>query len=145
MPIDETAYRQLEEIGRRDGRVTTDDMTGVLPIQQMSPGDIAGVIERLEKAGVEVDVDEKLLRPHPGAREAGPAPGVVDAHPAAPHISTPGARPASSREIASMGEAHHDDHHHAKRGAPTWNVGGIDMLPMVCIGVVALVLIVALG
>lgn len=142
MAIDETAYTRLEEIGRRERRVTTDDMRRLLPIDRMSSADLAGVIERLERAGIEVDVDPVLLRPRGDTGEPNDA-GVVDiATYAAPAVSAPGVRPSTPRDLADMGDPHH---HHGSRRAPTWDYGGLDLLPIACVALVAIVLIGALG
>ena len=142
MAIDETAVSRLHDIGRRQGRISAEELGRILPVDRMAPGDIARVVERLESAGIEVDLDPSLLAPRAGAgRDAGDA-GVVDiASPAAPASTAPGVGPSSSHEVASMGASHG----RGSRRAPTWERGGIDLIPIVSIGVVAVVLIIALG
>ncbi|MGQ9365446.1 hypothetical protein [Azospirillum sp. ST 5-10] len=140
MAIDETALARLQDIGRRQGRIGAEELGRILPVDRMSPGDIARVVERLESAGIEVDLDPSLLKPR-ADRDAGDM-GVVDiASPAAPAVSAPGVRPSGSHDVASMGATHG----HGTRRAPTWERGGIDLIPIVSIGVVAIVLIVALA
>ncbi|WP_448188591.1 hypothetical protein [Azospirillum sp. sgz301742] len=145
MPIDESAYRRLEEeAARRGGRMSVEDLGRILPIDSMPATEVAEVVDRLERAGIDVDLDPMLTRPHPDAT-TGNSEGVVDlASPAAPAISAPNVRPTTQADIVAMG----DPHPHARRGhrrAPTWNVDGIEMLPMLAMGIVALVLIVAIG
>jgi hypothetical protein len=145
MPIDETVYRRLEEeAGRRGGRMSVEDLGRVLPLDTMSATEVAEVVERLERAGIDVDVDPMLTRPHPDAT-SGNSDGVVDlASPAAPAISAPNVRPTTQADIVAMGDPHPHTHH-GHRHAPVWNVNGVEMLPMLAMGIVALVLIVALG
>ena len=143
MTIDDSTYQRLEEIGRRDGRVSVEDMARVLPLDSMSATEIAQVVDRLERAGIEVDIDPTLTRPHRDATSDN-ADGVVTmASPAAPAISSPAVKPTTSSDIAAMGNAHGHGHHgHGK--APTWMVNGVEMLPVLSIGIVALLLIVTL-
>ena len=145
MPIDESAYRHLEEeAGRRGGRMSVEELGRILPIDRMSGAEVAEVVDRLERAGIDVDVDPMLTRRHPDTT-AGNSEGVVDlASPAAPAISAPTVRPTTPADIVAMG----DPHPHARRGhhrAPTWNVNGVELLPILAMGIVALVLIVTLG
>lgn len=145
MAISEAAYQRLEAHGRRDGRITTEEIGRELPIEEMDPVEIAQVIDRLERAGIDVDVDPALLKPHPDRGRSGGDAGVVDiAHPAAPAVSAPGVRPSRPVDIAGMGDPHHGHHGHGRK-APTWTRDGIDLLPIVCVGIVAIVMIVALG
>lgn len=145
MPIDESAYRRLEEeAGRRGGRMNVEELGRILPIDTMSAAEVAEVVDRLERAGIDVDVDPMLTRPHPDAT-SGNSDGVVDlASPAAPAISAPRVRPTTQADIVAMGDPH-PHAHHSRRHAPTWNVNGVEMLPMLAVGIVALVLIVALS
>lgn len=145
MPIDESAYRRLEEdAGRRGGRMSVEELGRILPLDSMSATEVAEVVERLEFAGIDVDVDPMLTRPHPDAT-AGNSDGVVDlARPAAPAISAPGVRPTTPADVVTLG-APHPHAHHGHRRAPTWNVNGIEMLPLLAVGIAALVLVVALS
>lgn len=147
MPIDDTVYRRLhEEAGRQGGRLSVEDLGRVLPLDTMSATEVAEVVERLERAGIDVDVDPALTRPHPDAT-IGNSDGVVDlASPAAPAVSAPTVHPSTRADIVAMGDPHPHGHHgHRHRRAPTWNRGGVELLPMLCIAIVAVVLIVALG
>ncbi|WP_029007745.1 hypothetical protein [Azospirillum halopraeferens] len=142
MAIDETALTRLEDVGRRQGRISAEDLGRILPVDRMSPGDIARVVERLESAGIDVDVDPALLHGRSdGGAAAGDAGVVSIARPAAPAVSAPGVRPSTSHDAASMGSTHG----HGTRRAPTWNYEGVDLIPIVSIGAVALLLIVALA
>ncbi|HYG87104.1 MAG TPA: hypothetical protein VD978_12670 [Azospirillum sp.] len=144
MSIDESAYRRLEEIGRRNGRLGVEDVARVLPLDTMSATEVAEVVERLERAGIEVELDPVLARQRPDAT-AGNSEGVVDlASPAAPAISSPRVHPTTQADIVAMGDTHYHGHHGRKR-APTWNVNGIEMLPVLVIAIVAVLMIVALG
>lgn len=145
MPLDESAYRRLEDEARRHGgRMSVEEMGRILPLDSMSTTDVAEVVDRLERAGIDVDVDPALTRPHPDS-SSGNSDGVVTmAAPAAPAISSPRVYPSTPADLAGMGDPHTHGHHGHKR-APTWIVDGVEMLPLLCVGIVALVLIVALG
>ena len=145
MPIDESAYRRLEEeAGRRGGRLTVEDLGRVLPLDSMSATEVEAAVERLERAGIDVDVDPALTRPHPDA-SSGNSDGVVTmASPAAPAISSPRVHPTTQADIVAMGHSHPHGHHGHRR-TPTWTVNGVEMLPMLSVLIVALVLIAALG
>ncbi len=146
MPIDESAYRRLEEeAGRRGGRLTVEDLGRVLPLDSMSATEVAEAVERLERAGIDVDMDPALTRPHPDA-SSGNSDGVVTmASPAAPAISSPRVHPTTQADVVAMGDPHPHAHHGHHRRTPTWTVNGVEMLPMLSVLVVALVLIAALG
>jgi hypothetical protein len=53
----------LVALGRRKGHLTNQDLEAALPVDIMSPEDIALVVVHLEEAGVSVDLDETLLAP----------------------------------------------------------------------------------
>jgi biotin operon repressor len=59
MAADPAALDRLMEIGRRQGYVTVDQITQTLPISAMSEGEIARAVERLEQAGIQVEIDEE--------------------------------------------------------------------------------------
>lgn len=147
MPIDDSVYRRLEEeAGRRGGRLSVEDLGRVLPIDAMSATEVAEVVDRLERGGIDVDVDPALTRPHPDAT-SGNSDGVVDlASPAAPAISAPNVRPTTHADVVAMGDPHPHGHHgHGHRRAPSWNRNGVELLPILSMVIVAVVLIVALG
>ncbi len=144
MPVEESALRRLSDIGRREGRVTVEALARELPIDRMAPEEIAAVIERLEAAGVEVDVsDPSLLRdraPRAARVYEGEkrGEGVVDmGSPAAPAVSAPGVKPSEGGWIGSERGGHHPH-----RVAPTWRVGGIELLPLAAVLAVAILLLI---
>lgn len=146
MARDSAGYARLKAIGVRHGRVTTGDVARILPMADLSVADLTAIMERLEDDGIAVDVDASLLMPRraPVDREHGV--GVVDmAHPAAPAISTPGALPATAGEIAGMGFARQPDAPGGSHHAPTLKRGGIDLLPLLAMGAVVVVMLVAFG
>jgi hypothetical protein len=63
----EPAIRRLQEIGQRQGHLTLEQVKSHLPVDEMTPDEIGGALLRLEEAGVEVELDEELLRPRPDA------------------------------------------------------------------------------
>ncbi|WP_042442326.1 RNA polymerase sigma factor region1.1 domain-containing protein [Azospirillum sp. B510] len=142
---------RLIDHGRRNGnRLSAEALGAALPVDSMTPEETAAVIERVEAAGIEVELDDShLMRGRPG-----PAParqrddhrrgdGVVDmASPAAPAVSAPGAVPSRHGWADDIATGHAGGHH---GGAPTWTRNGVEMLPLACVAAVAVVLIAALG
>lgn len=74
------AIRRLKEIGGEYGYLTLEQIKSVLPVDEMTPEEIGRVVMQIEEAGVEVRLDEDLLRPRPGPRdeEGLPAPALSD-------------------------------------------------------------------
>jgi hypothetical protein len=64
--IDEGRLQDLIELGRTKGRLSTEDLQQAMPVGTMSVGDLAEVILRLERDGIDVDIDPALLQPDPG-------------------------------------------------------------------------------
>jgi hypothetical protein len=62
MASNEAAFRRLVEMGREHGSVTLDQVNAVLPVDGMSQTELAQTLDRLERAGVSVEVDEELTR-----------------------------------------------------------------------------------
>ncbi|MBP2313306.1 hypothetical protein [Azospirillum soli] len=146
MPIDDATLQRLTELGRQNGdRLSIEQLGREVPVETMTPEEVAAVVERLETAGIEVDLEDESLKKPRAARAYPTGAGVVDmASPAAPAVSAPGVKP-SEHGWADEGLGHAHGGHHASRRAPTWNRNGVDMIPIVTFIVVALVLIVALG
>jgi hypothetical protein len=65
MPNEEAAFRRLVDLGRERGFVTLDQVSAELPIDDMSQTELAATLDRLERAGVSVEVDEELTRARP--------------------------------------------------------------------------------
>ena len=69
---------RLVALGRRQGHLTTEDVKHALPVDAMTPDEIALVVVHLEDHGIAVELDESLLAPHPGPRSApGDGPALV--------------------------------------------------------------------
>jgi len=81
---------RLVELGRRRGRLTSEDLRTALPVERMAPEDIALVVLELEDAGVDVQVDDNLL-----ARPGSPAPA-----PDLPVIDLPGTAPPRGEALS---------------------------------------------
>lgn len=141
MASHDAAVQRLIEQGRRTGRLTTDDLSRALPVQTMSAAEIAAVVDRLDAAGIDVDVDERLTggRPRP-QRQAEPLSPTLPPY-AAPAVSEPGVRPSEDGWVGTHGDAPA----HGSRRAPSWEVDGVNMMPVVALGASALVLLIALG
>ena len=58
----ENALRRLIAIQRRLGRITLADIKANYPIDAMSPGAIGRTMDRLEKAGIDIEFYKSLLR-----------------------------------------------------------------------------------
>ncbi|CBS85574.1 hypothetical protein [Azospirillum lipoferum] len=147
---DDRVVESLIDLGRRNGnRLSAEALGSVLPVDTMTPEETAAVIERVEAAGVEVELDDSRLmqgRPNPAlARQGGDyrrGDGVVDmASPAAPAVSAPGAVPSRHGWADDIGSGH-GGHHHA---APTWTRDGVELLPLASVAAVAVLLILMLG
>ncbi|MEK0083945.1 RNA polymerase sigma factor region1.1 domain-containing protein [Benzoatithermus flavus] len=94
------AIRRLKELGQRQGHVTLDQVKSVLPIDTMTPEELGRVAMQLEDAGVEVQLDEDLLRPRSSTREEVASPSrllPVDSEPA----PMPPAAPSPARAATS--------------------------------------------
>ncbi|HLM39737.1 MAG TPA: RNA polymerase sigma factor region1.1 domain-containing protein [Microvirga sp.] len=69
--LDRNTLDRLITLGRRQGQLTTEDLRASLPIESMSPEEIALIVVHLEESGVPVELEESLLSPAP--RSASPA------------------------------------------------------------------------
>jgi len=71
--IDKTSIDRLVALGRKSGRLTTENLRDVLSIETMSADDIALVVVHLEDAGIPVELEDSLLtepkRPQPAATQ----------------------------------------------------------------------------
>jgi hypothetical protein len=65
MATEDAAFRRLVDLGRERGFVTLDQVSAELPIDDMSQTELAATLDRLERAGVSVEVDEELTRARP--------------------------------------------------------------------------------
>jgi hypothetical protein len=65
MATEDAAFRRLVHLGRERGFVTLDQVSAELPIDDMSQTELAATLDRLERAGVSVEVDEELTRARP--------------------------------------------------------------------------------
>lgn len=65
MANEDAAFRRLVDLGRERGFVTLDQVSAELPIDDMSQTELAATLDRLERAGVSVEVDEELTRSRP--------------------------------------------------------------------------------
>lgn len=135
------AVERLIEQGRRTGRLTTDDLNRALPIQSMSAEEIAAVVDRLDAAGIDVDVDERLTGGRPRPQRQGEPLSTTQPPYAAPAVSEPGVRPSREGWVGTHGDAPA----HGSRRAPSWEAGGVNIMPVIAVGASALVLLIALG
>ncbi len=148
--IDDETMQRLTDLGRRHGnRLSVEQLGQEVPVETMTPEEVAVVVDQLESAGIDVELDDaRLKRPRAARAYDGPvdsSAGVVDlASPAAPAVSVPGVKPSvHGWEDEGLGHAHGTAH--GSRKAPVWMRNGVDMLPIVIVVVVAVVLIGVLG
>lgn len=148
---DDRLIQSLIDHGRRNGnRLSAEALGEILPVDTMTPEETAAVIERVEAAGVEVELDDSRLmrgRSNPAlTRRTGDyhrGDGVVDmASPAAPAVSAPGAVPSRHGWADDIADGHAGGHH---GNTPTWKRDGVELLPLASMAVVVVVLIAALG
>jgi len=148
-PADDATIRSLIDQGRRSAnRLSAEALGAALPVETMTPEEIAVVVERIESAGVEVELDDsRLMRSRgvpAGAYRRGD--GVVDiANPTAPAVSAPGAVPSRHGWADGIGANPEYNAAHGHGATPTWSRDGVELLPLATLAGVALVLIVALG
>lgn len=60
MRVSEATFNELLALGRRQGALTTNDLRRALPVESMTPEDIAALVLRLEEADVPVEADPAL-------------------------------------------------------------------------------------
>lgn len=84
-------YEALLAEGRKTGTLTLGQVTAHLPVEQMDTLALARILEKLEAAGIQVEVDPNLDRGRLGGGEDGEA--VADALP--DHVPPPAAAPAA--------------------------------------------------
>jgi len=147
-PATDVTIQSLIDQGRRSGnRLSAEALGASLPIETMTPEEIAVVVERIETAGVEVELDDSRLMRGRGGAPSGDyrrGDGVVDiASPAAPAVSAPGAVPSRHGWADEVGGNAHAAHGHG--ASPTWIRGGVEMMPLASLLGVAVVLLLALG
>ena len=150
MQIDDATRTRLRDLGKRNGnRLSVEQLGQVLPVENLSPGDIAVLVEELEAEGIDVDLDEEWLKNRPKSSDYNRGDGVSTiATYAAPAVSAPGAVP-SKHGFADDGPGertgHGHGHGHGSKKAPTWDYDGVDLIPIACVAGVALVLMIALA
>jgi Sigma-70 factor, region 1.1 len=71
--VDDANWQRLIRIGRERGALTIDDLRTALPVELMTPEELADAVMRLEDAGVPVELDEWLARPARGRLADEPA------------------------------------------------------------------------
>jgi len=79
-------FDRLVEQGRRRGGLKTDDIRQVLPIESMTAEELVDMLNRLEVAGIAVDIDPALLNPRHRQMSAQP---TKSASPASPQSVPP--------------------------------------------------------
>ncbi|HEV7371626.1 RNA polymerase sigma factor region1.1 domain-containing protein [Arenibaculum sp.] len=72
MPVDPSAVDRLLALGRRQGFVTTAQIDRELPVDELTEVEIAEIVDRLERAGIPVELDEGVSTERPGGPADGP-------------------------------------------------------------------------
>jgi hypothetical protein len=131
------AIQQLKATGARQGHVTLEQIKRVLPVDEMTPEEIGRIVMRLEDQGVEVRLENDLLRPRADADADGIAASDslldLEADPERAPPTPLGARaPASTTSPAragpsasGQGSGHHD--------AALWAIVGMPILIVVSV------------
>jgi Sigma-70 factor, region 1.1 len=105
MAIDPQAIDRLIALGRRQGFVTTGQIDLEMPVDRMSEVEIAEIVDRLERAGVSVELDEALTMPggRNGAQATPSRPLTVLHLPEDPPAGPVPARPAGKPDAGPAG------------------------------------------
>jgi hypothetical protein len=61
MPVENAVVERLVALGRPTGRLEPGDLAAAVPLDSLSVLDLADLIDRLEDAGVAVEIDPRLL------------------------------------------------------------------------------------
>ena len=91
-------FDRLAEQGRRRGGLKTDDIRQVLPIESMTAEELVDMLNRLEVAGIAVEIDPALLNPR--HRQLSPQPPKSGA-PASPESVPPATGDPRLSELGS--------------------------------------------
>ena len=94
--LDRNTLDRLITLGRRQGQLTTEDLRASLPIEAMSPEEIALIVVHLEESGVPVELEESLLSP--GPRSASPATAGAEIIP----FPRPAAKPRPKPKVDAL-------------------------------------------
>jgi hypothetical protein len=70
--IEERTVQELIALGRPTGHLTSEQLKQVLSVESMSIDELAEVVLRLERAGIDVDLDPDLLEPNRRSADAFP-------------------------------------------------------------------------
>lgn len=134
---EEAAIDKLLRLGQQQGHVTIDQITRILPIASMSEGEISRAVQRLEEAGVPVEIDEEWTADRRDGAAGGPLPPAAEAPEAVlpPTNSTTGKRPHS----VTMGVGR------VVPDMPTGSARRASWLPLAVLAFVAVALLVLLG
>lgn len=104
MAIDPQAVDRLIALGRRQGFVTTGQIDREMPVDRMSEVEIAEIVDRLERAGVPVELDEALTMPGGDGAQALPSPPLTVLHlPEDPPADPVPMRPAGKPDAGPAG------------------------------------------
>jgi len=93
--IERDTLDRLVELGRRRGRLTSEDLRTALPVERMAAEDIALVVLELEDAGIDVQVEDDLLA-RPGMPSPLPDLPMIDL----PVIDLPGTAPPRGEALS---------------------------------------------
>lgn len=147
----ETGIRNsLLDLARSRGdRLSVEQLGNVLPVEEMTPTEIAELVAELEEAGVHVDLEDRRLaaRAIPQTEAQRTAGVVTIGAPAAPAISAPGVQPSRHGFLDDGPEpaAYRQDGYAQVKGAPVILYDGMEMLPLISMVGVAIVLLILLG
>ena len=126
MNINEAALIELISLARKRGGISMEDFRKALPIDSMTAEDLAHVLDRLDEAGFDLEIDPALLLPEDKA-------GPKDAAPVAKREQTglPETAPEGRRQRTSFPTSVDEPilkSHTARRSAST---ASASMLPWI--------------
>lgn len=61
MAVDELAVRRLVALGRQNGALTLTQIRSILPVDRMTEAQIGEALEKVEAAGIPIEIDDALL------------------------------------------------------------------------------------
>jgi hypothetical protein len=139
--IDRAVLDQLIARGRRQGRLSTDDLRAALPVTSLTAEDLAMIVVEIEEAGVPVELSDDLLA------LAGSAPRPSSVPPPLPAIDLPPTTtvPPTARPVDTvLGSGPPPTPERAHRQVEAAASGGWSPWTIILIGVLAIALIFVL-
>lgn len=135
-PLSPADLQRLRALADGEGRLSTDQLARVTPIDRMRPDAVTRLLIQLEDAGLDVEVDPVLQRPRhsPAQTDRGPPAAALQPEMPLRRAATPAEPPMQGSTLGPHAMGHADPAHSAvlrSRNAPTAIV--IAALVMACL------------